>query len=153
IRADGPGDVRTALKRRGDPVHANEAVALLALEGDEAAVTAAEGDLTAARRQLNTVARQLDRMAEHSVVVPPPSVLDLSAWLEREVRSRAPAAGLVAEATARMESIRTELQARAGRIRKRGADAEGNPAKPVAQQLDRALESRLARGEAQILDA
>jgi hypothetical protein len=153
IRADGPGEVRARLKRRGDPVHANEAVALLALEGDEAAVTAAEGDLAVARRQLKTVAHQLDRMAEHSVFVPPPSVLDLGVWLELQVRSRAPAARLVAGATARMQSIRSEVQSRAGHLLKRGADAAGNPARRVTQPVDRALESMLARDEAQILDA
>jgi biotin carboxyl carrier protein len=149
IRADGPGEVRATLKRRGDPVRANEPVALLALEGEEAAVTGAEGDLAAARQQLRTVAAQLDRIAEHAVVVPPPSVLDLGGWLEQEVRSRAPAPGLIAEATARMQSIRTELQARAARIRHRDANSDGRP----AHRLDRALESRLAQSESQILDA
>jgi multidrug resistance efflux pump len=139
IRADGPGEVRARLKRRGESVRANEAVALLTLDGEEAAVAAAESDLAAARRQFNSVARQLDRMAEHSVVVPPPSVLDLGAWLEEEVRRHAATGGLVAGATARMRSIRTELQGRAERIRKRDA-----PTKTIG--------GRLAPAETQILD-
>jgi hypothetical protein len=149
LRADGPGEVRARLKRRGDVVHANEAVALLALEGEDAAVTAAAADLAAAQRQLTTVAAQLDRIAEHAVVVPPPSVLDLGAWLEQEAHSSTPAARLVTSATARMRSIRAELQARAARIRKGVTNADGDPSQP----LDRALERRLARAESELLDA
>lgn len=151
IRADGPGEVRARLKRQGDPVRANEAVALLELEGDEAAVTAAEGDLAAARQQFKAVARQLNRMADYSVVVPPPSVLDLGAWLQEEVKNRAPRALLVAGATERMQSIRTELQARAGRLPR--ATSGSRPPEPVSRRLGGAIETLLARGEEQILDA
>jgi multidrug resistance efflux pump len=146
IRADGPGDVRKRLKHRGDPVHANEAVAQLALEGEEATLTAAEDDLAAARRQLETVALKLDRMAEHSVVMPPPSVLDLGSWLEESLRNRISASTLLQGATARMQSIRTEVQARVERIR--GTEGLKRAALP-----DRALDNRLRRSETQIAAA
>jgi HlyD family secretion protein len=149
IRADGPGDVRTRLKHRGDRVQTNEAVALLALEGEESAVAAARDDLAVARRQFETVSSQLSRMAEHSVLVPPPSVLDLGTWLEDEVHRRASATTLAARATARLRSIRSELQARAERIQ----SSASNPAKHAAPPMDRALESRLARGETQMVSA
>src|SRR5262249_35162239 len=74
---------------------------------------------------------------------------DLSTWLEQEVRSRAPSSRLITEATARMQSIRSELQARAARLRKRDADSAGNAAQP----LDRALERRLSQSESQIVNA
>jgi multidrug resistance efflux pump len=150
IRADGSGDLRTRLKRWGDTVHANEAVAMLAPETQEVAVTVAEGELSDARRQLDAVVRQLDRIDEHAVVLPPPSVLDLGAWLEQQLWRRAPGPNLVTETTRRLQSIRAELEARASRIRKR---AESGLSKLDPQALDRALESRLARGEALIVDA
>ena len=151
IRPEAAGEVRTRLKSEGDSVHAGDGLAIL--EGDGDAVTVAELDLAQARQGLERVRSVTRTIAEYSLCVPPPEVLDLAVWLEKKVLLQEPAPQVAAGAAMRMDAIRRLVSQRAGQLLEGRAAAKETPGAeaPGGEVRQRDFAAAVERAGARVL--